>query len=398
MTEAVKEIGAMSDDEFLEEFEKQRHAAPEPSNDSDPGVPDESQASGAEEGEGTESEETGGAVSEEPTQDSDSAGEVDVSDEGEEVGGNDEPPPDTDGARADPHQGSDTSEVESGEQEEPTDTSGAEAELAQLLAPLKAAKRTIEIGSVDKARQLMQMGVDYSRKMQDLKPYQRMMTSLERANLLDEEKLNFLIDLHNKRPEAIEKLLKDSEIDPLDLNLEDGAAYQPNDHMVPEGELAVDDVLDSIRPSPKFDTVVDTVSAWDTASKRALMDNPQVLQHLTAHMEAGIYDMILDRLESDRIFGKHVGLSDLDAYKAVGDAMHEEGAFAPNAQATSAAGGTDQGHSQDSKGSDAPDIKARKRAASPPKGSAGKVRKAAPDFSKMSDEDIENFDWRNALT
>jgi hypothetical protein len=127
------------------------------------------------------------------------------------------------------------------------------------------------------------------------------------------------------------------------------------------------------------------------------MDNPQVLQHLTAHMEAGIYDMIMSRLESDRIFGKHVGLSDLDAYKAVGDAMYEEGAFAPNAQATSATGNTDQGHSQDSQGS-RESVKARKRAASPPKGTASKVRKGQPDFSQMTDEEIEKYDWRSALT
>jgi hypothetical protein len=109
--------------------------------------------------------------------------------------------------------------------------------------------------------------------------------------------------------------------------------------------------------------------------------------------------MIMDRLESDKIFGKHVGLSDLEAYKTVGDAMFEEGAFdkAPNAQAPSAAGSTDQGSSQDSQGS-RESIKARKRAASPPKGGAGKGMKKQPDFSKMTDEEIENYDWRSALT
>lgn len=127
------------------------------------------------------------------------------------------------------------------------------------------------------------------------------------------------------------------------------------------------------------------------------MDNPAVLRFLTAHMEAGIYDMIMDRLESDRIFGKHVGLSDLEAYKAVGDAMYDEGAFAKaNPTAPSAAGTTDQGPSQDSKGSREA-VKARKRAASPPKGTASAVKKKVPDFSKMSDDEIENYDWRSSL-
>jgi hypothetical protein len=397
MSEAAKDITGLSDEEFINEFARHQSEASNSSNDSEPGVPDESQASSASDGDVEDVTETGGADHTNETNDDEDAGEANTSEEGDDGDGNEEPSSDTSGGRTSPHQGKGTDDAETEDESDSTTASGAEAELAQLLSPLKAAKRTIEIGSVEKARQLMQMGVDYSRKMADMKPYQRMMTSLERAGLLEEDKLNHLIDLYNKRPEAIQKLLKDSDIDPLDLDLEDGAVYQPNDHMISEGELAVDEVLDSIRPSPKFDDVVNTVSTWDTASKRALMDNPQVLQHLTAHMEAGIYDMIMTRLESDKIFGKHVGLSDLDAYKAVGDAMHEEGAFAPNAQATSATGNTDQGHSQDSQGS-RESVKARKRAASPPKGTASKVRKGQPDFSKMSDEEIEKYDWRNALT
>lgn len=400
MTDAKRDIAELSDEEFLEEFERHRSEDPAANEDSDPGVPAESQASDSTEEATGEADVTDGADTDDLEVEDVEEGEAATSEESEEEGGNEKPDKGTPGRRADPHQGSETDDTEPESKGESTTPSVTEAEqLAQLLAPLKAAKRTIHIDSVDKARQLMQMGVDYSRKMGDLKPYQRMMTSLERAGLLDEEKLNHLIDLHNKRPEAIQKLLKDSDIDPLDLSLEDSNDYRPNDHMVPESELAVDQVLDAIRPSPKFDDVVSTVQSWDTASKRLLMDNPYVLQYLTTHMEAGIYDMIMDRLESDKIFGKHVGLSDLEAYKAVGDAMHSEGAFnqAPNQDGTSAAGNTDQGHSQDSKGS-RESVNARKRAASPPKGTASKARKEQPNFLQMSDEEIENYDWRSALT
>jgi len=402
MTEAAKDISELTDEEFLKEFEKQRDIDTSPAanetEDSTPGVPDESQASDSSDEATEQTEVTDGAGSEDTDGESLEVGEATSSEESDEGGGNDKPDDGTSSARIDPHQGSDTSDKKSESQSKSTKAPVAEAEqLKQLLSPLKAAKRTIQVESVDKARQLMQMGVDYSRKMEDLKPYQRMMKSLERADLLDEGKLNFLIDLSRKNPEAIKKLLKDSDIDPLDLDLEDSAAYRPNDHMVPEGELAVDEVLDSIRPSPKFNDVVNTVQKWDTASKRALMDNPQIFQHLTTHMEAGIYELILDRLESDRIFGKHVGLSDLEAYKTVGDAMFEEGAFSPNARSTSATGNTDQGHSQDSQGSEE-SVKARKRAASPPKGTASKGTKKQPDFSKMSDDEIEKYDWRSTLT
>jgi hypothetical protein len=83
-------------------------------------------------------------------------------------------------------------------------------------------------------------------------------------------------------------------------------------------------------------------------------------------------------------------MSDLEAYKAVGDAMLENGEIIePNSSASSASGNTTQGGSHPN-GSDA-SIKARKRAASPTKGSASAGKKM-PDFSKMSDEQIEKFD------
>jgi len=395
-----RDIAGLSDEEFLNEFAKhEAELASAPKTEaSQPGVQSEAQPSG--EGEaGSDPVDTGGADTGKPDPDKPDTGEGTSSDEGLDDEGNDEPSPDIGGARSDPHQGSPSSKTDSGEESDSPPALDAKAELAQLMAPLKAAKRTITIENVDQARQLMQMGVDYSRKMQDMKPYQKVLKSLERADLLDEGKLNFLIDLANKRPEAIKKLLKDSEIDPIDLSPEEGDTYTPNDHMIGDGELALDAVLDDLRPSPQFDKVVDIVTAWDTASKRTLMDNPDVIRHIAAHVESGIYDLIVTRLERDRIFGKHTGLSDLDAYKAVGDAMHTEGAFAKaNPAASLSSGKTNQESGQDSQGSDESGRKARKKAAGSPRGSAGEVQKKGPDFSKMTDEQIEKFDWRSALT
>jgi hypothetical protein len=398
---AQKNLAELSDEEFLDEFAgMQAELASSANEASDPGVQEEAQSTDSDADTEQSAEETGGADSEEPAEEVSADGVDSASEQVDEEDGNEEPSVDTAGERADPHQGEATDDSKSTDASESPEVPDAQAELAKVLAPLKAAKRTINLESVDQARQLMQMGVDYSRKMEQMKPYQRVLKTLERADLVDESKINFLIDLANKQPEAIKKLLKDSDIDPLDLDLEDSNDYRPNDHLIPESEMAIEEVLDTVRESPAFNKTVDVITGWDTASKRLLMDNPQVIRHLNDHMEAGIYDMIMDRLASDRIFGKHSGLSDLEAYKAVGDALHAEGAFnAPNPQATSTAGNTNQGHSQDSQGSNDSSLKNRKRAASPPKGTASSVKgKKQPDFSKMTDEEIENYDWRSQLT
>jgi hypothetical protein len=266
------------------------------------------------------------------------------------------------------------------------------------MAPFKAAKREIRLTNTDDARRLMQMGVDYSRKMEEMKPHRRIIKTLEKAGLLDESKLNFLIDLNKKNPEAIKKFLKDSEIDPMDLSLEGESTYKPTDHGVRENELALDEILDEIRGTDAFTRTVDVITnEWDTASRKILLDNPGVIRILNDHMSAGIYDQIASKVAEERVFGRLAGLSDLDAYKAVGDAMHKSGAFvkAPNSKESSAKGNTDQDSSQDS-GSDsaeAENLRNRKRAASPTKGNAS-TRKPVINIMALSDEEVMKLDPR----
>jgi hypothetical protein len=206
-----------------------------------------------------------------------------------------------------------------------------------------------------------------------------------------------MIDLDRKDPEAIRKFLKDSKIDPMELNLEDDSTYKPNDHAVGDDELAIDAVIDSIRDTPTFERTVDVISKqWDTASRKLLMDTPSVIQIINDHIEAGIYDQIADRLASERLFGKHMGLSDLVAYKAVGDAMHAEGVFGTPTPNAPAAKVTDTQDSQDpKKGSEVSKAEkkriAQKKAASSTTGNAAPGKKA-PNFAKMTDEEISKFD------
>ena len=93
-----------------------------------------------------------------------------------------------------------------------------QAEYERLLTPFKANGRQMQVHSVDDAMQLMQMGANYNKKMAGLKPNLKLMKMLEKNDLLNEEKLSFLIDLQTKDPAAIARFIKDSEVDPLDID------------------------------------------------------------------------------------------------------------------------------------------------------------------------------------
>ena len=202
------------------------------------------------------------------------------------------------------------------------------AEYEKLLKPFKANGREIAIKSVEDAVTLMQMGANYNKKMSALKPNLKLLKLLENNNLLDAEKLSYLIDLEKKDPKAISKLVKDSGIDPLDLSSDETNAYTPTVKTVDDRELELDAVLDEIQGTEAYNRTLSIVSqGWDGKSKQVIADTPQLLKVINSHVQSGIYDLISQEIESERTFGRLNGLSDIEAYRQVGDRLNEAGAF-----------------------------------------------------------------------
>lgn len=210
------------------------------------------------------------------------------------------------------------------------DTVDYKAEYEKLMTPFKANGREIAVSNMDDAIALMQMGANYSKKMAALKPNLKLMKLLENNGLLNEEKLGFLIDLEKKNPEAISKLVKDSGLDPLDLDAEKASGYKPNTYTVDDREMELDTVLDELQGSPAYNRTLDIVSnKWDGPSKQVIANSPQLLRVINDHVQSGIYDTILKEVEKERLFGRLTGLSDIEAYRQIGDAIQARGGFAP---------------------------------------------------------------------
>lgn len=298
-----------------------------------------------------------------------------------------------------------STEQDTGEaQEEPTEPSNDEGEAdvpveskeepeeapmdfkqayEEVFKPFKANGKEIQVSSIEDVRQLMQMGANYNKKMAGLKPHLKIVKMLEKNNLLDEDKLNYLIDLSNKNPDAVKKLLKDSEIDPLDVNLDEESNYKPNSYNVSDKEVELDSVLNDIQDTESFQTTIDILgNKWDQQSKQVIVDNPQLVKIINDHVSNGIYEKISRVVENERLMGRLNGLSDIEAYKQVGDALNAQGYFnnLGNSQTTNAPANNNRD----------PKLTDRKKAASPTK---GKPSKPKNDFNPlaMSDEEFEKF-------
>jgi len=202
------------------------------------------------------------------------------------------------------------------------------AEYEKITAPFKANGYDMAVKNTDDAIRLMQMGANYHKKMAGLKPSMRILKLLEKNGLMEENDLNFLIDLHNKNPEAITKLVKDSGMDPLDVNVKDDSKYTPTQHTVNESELDLDAVLEDIHSTPTYqDTLNVITNVWDQDSRNIIANSPQIIKTINEHVADGTYDKVMKAVEYERSMGNLTGISDIRAYKQMGDQLYKAGQF-----------------------------------------------------------------------
>ena len=317
--------------------------------------------------------------------------------EPEEAEADDEPSGEEVAAEADPVKDDEapvSKEKDQPAAEEVVETSSSEvnyeAEYKKLFAPFRANGKEMQIKSVEEAITLMQMGANYTKKMVGLAPNLKILKLLENNGLLSEEKLSFLIDLDKKNPDAISKLVKDSGIDPLDMDVSK-SEYKPNTYTVDDKELELDAVLEQIQDTPTYSQTISVVgNKWDGPSKQVVAQNPQLLRVINDHMASGIYDRISTEVERERMLGRLIGIPDIEAYRLVGDAIEARGGFADLAKPAiqpAPVPATPLRVTPKAKAED-PAIRAKKLAASAPK-PAAPVKAAEMDFNPLSLSDDE---------
>ena len=227
-------------------------------------------------------------------------------------------------------------EVEEEEQEAEVETKEEEAkaesevdyaaEYKRLIGtPIKANGKDITIDSIDDAIKLIQMGANYYKKVEQLKPAQKIVSMLEKAQLLDESKLSFAIDLLNKDPAAIQSLVSDMDIsDVLD---EKHNGYTPKDHTVSDVQLNLDNVINDVASTPTGHITLKVLGEqWDQASRQIVVSNPSIIGLINQHVADGTFDTVTREVEKRRMLGQiPQGLNDIEAYKFVGDQLYANG-------------------------------------------------------------------------
>ena len=180
-----------------------------------------------------------------------------------------------------------------------------------IFKPFKANGKDITPRTVEDVVQLMQMGANYTKKMQLMAPLKKAAESLSRADIKEED-LNFLIDVYKGDKEAIKKLLTKHKVDPMELDL-DSTNYVPKNNIVSDEDVEYSNILDDIRDSlPKIQEIM--TNTWDTRSKEALLKDPNLMRALHEEIAMGRFDNVQAQLEIEKTFGRYKGKSDVEAY------------------------------------------------------------------------------------
>lgn len=205
-----------------------------------------------------------------------------------------------------------------------------EAAYKELFAPIKANGKEIEIRDIEEARRLLQMGAGFGRKMNELQPHLKTLRTLDK-NGISAADLNYLIDLHQRKPDAIRKLVQDSGLDPLEMDVETPVNYQPTVHSVSDNEIRFQQELDTLKYSESGQETINVINReWDAPSVEYLLENAGAIARIDDQRKSGVYDQIMKEVDRQQALGKiPSGTSKIDAYMHVGNWMGENNMFAP---------------------------------------------------------------------
>lgn len=281
----------------------------------------------------------------------------------------------------------DTDTVDSSEEvtnDQPSEVVDYQAFYNQLTTPFKANGREIQVKDANDMIALMQQGANYSKKMAQLKPNLNLVKTLETHGLNDPEKLAYLVDLYNKKPEAIAKLVKDADIDLYSFDTEQADNYTPQ--AVVNESTPLQEVIEGLyEQHQNFGQVIQDVSTlWDDQSKSIVAENPAILQAMAQQADAGLYQQIIHALDYERMLGRMVHVPFLQAYSEIeARILNAQANQAPKAQESFTAPRPTQQTQVTNQD--------KKRKASTPKTGGNNTLNADFDPLKLSDEEFMKY-------
>jgi hypothetical protein len=151
---------------------------------------------------------------------------------------------------------------------------------------------------------------------------------LKDKGILDNpEKFNFAMNLLDGDTEAIKKHLKEFDIDPMEMDLED-INYQEKNQLPNDIELAFDDILENAHNNGVDKQVMGVINNdWDDQSVVELLNDPQNGSDLVSHISSGAYDLVTNRMRENKmtdVNGTYSNKPTIEQYRQAASELEDE--------------------------------------------------------------------------
>lgn len=192
----------------------------------------------------------------------------------------------------------------------------AEEQPAQAYK-FKANGKDYEFSSeeiVDQFPKIFGQAMDYTKKMQTIKPWRKTIDALEGAKL-NHDDVGLMIDVLKGDKDAISEVLKRTGVDTLDLDTEEDSKYVAKDYGRDDSALAIKDIVEDISRDVEYVTTENIISKeWDEASWQAMAKTPEMIRLLHTDVKSGMYATVQPLAEKLKVYGGGAK-SDLEYYK-----------------------------------------------------------------------------------
>ena len=144
----------------------------------------------------------------------------------------------------------------------------------------------------DELKQLASKGMNYTKKMQDIKEYREHVSAIKEA-ALSKDDINLMIDVLKGDKDALATVMKRTGVDALDVDVEN-STYVAKNYGRNEVELDIEEVVETISRDPEYVTTKHIISSnWDKQSQMEFVKDPIKIKKLHEDVKNGIFDQVV---------------------------------------------------------------------------------------------------------
>lgn len=190
----------------------------------------------------------------------------------------------------------------------------------------------------DKFIKALQMATDYALKTAALKPV------LKKAKMLEDvtdEEFSEMLDFRKRNPEVIKKALKEANLDPIDLDLEN-IQYTPQSKIMSDADYEFKETIEKLsqEDAVAFQRTQNIVlNELDDTSKTTVLSNPHILSALQSEVASGRFEKIQAQALQLKAFGGYNNVPDIELYSFIANEMDKQALQKQSIQNNLTAGG-----------------------------------------------------------